>query len=79
MSLIVGKALVLVAVGLAFGIAGAIAAGRALENQLFQTSAADPATFGTVALLLVVVSVIASIVPTRGAVRVDAQAALRSE
>ena len=78
-SLIVGKALVLVAVGLALGIAGAIAAGRALENQLFQTSAADPATFGIVAGLLVIVSVIASIVPTRGAVRLDAQAALRSE
>lgn len=78
-SLIVGKAMVLVAVGLALGLAGAIAAGRALETQLFQTKGADPATFGAVASLLVIVSVIASLIPTRGAARLDAQAALRSE
>ena len=78
-SLIVGKAMALVTVGLAIGVAGAIAAGRALENQLFQTPGIDPAILGTVALLLLIVSVIASIIPTRGAVRVDAQAALRSE
>ena len=78
-SLIVGKAMALVAVGLALGAAGAIGVGRALENQLFQTPGVDPAVFGTVAVLLLMVSAIASIIPTRGAVRVDAQAALRSE
>jgi predicted permease len=78
-TLIVGKAMALVAVGLALGLAGAIAAGRALESQLFQTPAVDPAAFGMVALLLIIVSVIASLIPTRRAARVDAQAALRTE
>jgi predicted permease len=77
--LIVGKAMALVAVGLALGIGGAIAAGQALESQLFQTTGADPVTFGAVAVLLVIVSVVASIIPTCGAVRVDAMAALRPD
>jgi ABC-type antimicrobial peptide transport system permease subunit len=78
-TLIVGKAMALVAVGLSIGVVGAIAAGRALENQLFQTPGIDPAIFGTVALLLLIVSVIASLIPTRSAAGLDAQAALRSE
>jgi predicted permease len=78
-TLIVGNGLMLVAAGIAIGSAGAAAAGRALENQLFQTRAFDAPTVGAVALLLVGVAAVASAIPTRRAMRVDPQSALRAD
>ena len=77
--LIVGNGMALVTAGVLIGAAGAAAAGRALESQLFQTPGVDPATFGAVALLLLVVAAVASAIPTRRAVRIDPQAALRMD
>jgi ABC-type lipoprotein release transport system permease subunit len=54
-----------------------VAAGRALQTQLFQTSAGDPLTLASVGLLLLFVTALASLVPSRRAVRIDPQAALR--
>ncbi|HEX2452586.1 MAG TPA: ABC transporter permease [Vicinamibacterales bacterium] len=76
---ILRNAMVLVAAGLAAGALGAIVAGRALETQLFQTRAADPVTFGTVALLLAVVSALAIVIPARAGTRIDTTASLRAE
>jgi predicted permease len=78
-ALIVGNGMALVGAGLVLGVAGAIAAGRALENQLFHTSAVDGPTISTVALLLVTVAAVASLMATRRAVQVDPQSALRAE
>jgi putative ABC transport system permease protein len=75
-ALIVRNGMVLVLSGIVIGIVGALGAARALRNQLFQT-AADPAIFAVVALVLVSVTVIASLVPTRRAVAVEPHAALR--
>lgn len=77
--LIVRNGMVLVAVGLAAGIVGALLAARAVETQLFETPKADPFTFGGVATMLMLVSLVASFVPARRAVRVDPQIALRAE
>jgi putative ABC transport system permease protein len=76
---ILRNAMVLVAAGLVAGALGAIVAGRALETQLFQTRAADPVTFGTVALLLAVVSALAIVIPARAGTRIDTTASLRAE
>jgi ABC-type lipoprotein release transport system permease subunit len=65
--------------GLVLGTAGALAAGRALQNQLFQTPATDVPTLNVVATLLLVVAAVASLIPTRRAVQIDPQTALRSE
>jgi ABC-type antimicrobial peptide transport system permease subunit len=77
--LIVRNGMALVTAGLLVGALGAVAAGRALENQLFQTPGVDPATFGAVALLLTGVTAIASAIPTRRAVTIDPQVALRAD
>jgi predicted permease len=76
-AVIVRNGMVLVGMGLVLGAAGSVAAGTALRAQLFQTSAADPLTIGTVGGLLLAVTAIASLLPTRRAVRVEPHAALR--
>jgi putative ABC transport system permease protein len=66
-----------VAVGLCAGLVGALAAGRVLEGQLFDTGARDPIAIGSVVVLLLVVSALASIVPAWRAASVDPSSALR--
>jgi predicted permease len=68
-----------VAVGLAVGVAAALAAGRVLSSLLFQVSARDPMTIGGVALVLLLVSAAAALPPARKATRVDPMSALRFE
>ncbi len=68
-----------VAVGLAVGVAAALAAGRVLSSLLFEVSARDPATIGGVALVLLLVSAAAALPPARKATRVDPLSALRFE
>ncbi|HEV3485501.1 MAG TPA: ABC transporter permease, partial [Vicinamibacterales bacterium] len=77
--LIVGIGLMLVSAGVVIGAAGAAAAGRALRSQLFQTAPFDAPTFAAVAVLLFLIAIVASAIPTARAVRVDPQSALRSE
>ena len=65
--------------GIAIGLAGAVAAGRLLASFLYAVSPGDPATFITVALLLLAVAVAACYIPCRRALRVDPIDALRVE
>jgi putative ABC transport system permease protein len=62
--------------GLALGLVGAVAAGRALGSVLFGVGTVDPPTLAAVAALLLVVSALASVVPARRAARVDPSRAL---
>jgi putative ABC transport system permease protein len=78
-ALIVRNGMVLVVAGVVAGAAGAFAAGRAIQAQLFRTDSGDPVIYAIVAALLLVVTFVASLVPTRLAVRVDPQAALRAD
>jgi ABC-type antimicrobial peptide transport system permease subunit len=68
-----------VAVGALLGLAGAVAARRALATLLFEVSPLDPATLATVVVLLVAVAISACLVPARRAMRVDPVRALRTE
>jgi putative ABC transport system permease protein len=77
-ALIVRNGMALVLAGIALGIAGAFGVARTLENQLFQTSTTEPGAFALVASVLIVVTLIACVMPTRRAVTVEPHAALRS-
>jgi putative ABC transport system permease protein len=66
-------------VGLAIGLAGALAGTRVMKALLFDTPATDPLTFAGVALVLLAVALIASYIPARRVTRVDPMIALRAE
>jgi putative ABC transport system permease protein len=78
-SLIVRNGLVLVLAGILIGSAGAFAAGRALQAQLFQTGAADLSAFAGVCMMLLAVTVVATLLPARRAARINPQRALRGD
>jgi predicted permease len=77
--LVVGQGMRLVLVGLAAGLIGAWLLSRALTSQLYGITAQDPLTYGTVALLLGSVALLATWVPARRATRVDPMISLRVE
>ncbi|MEE8586771.1 MAG: ABC transporter permease, partial [Acidobacteriota bacterium] len=74
-----GRIAMMVAVGLLLGLGAAWALSRTLSSLLFEVSPSDPATFAAVAVLFVLVSALAVLLPTRRACKVDPIAALRAE
>jgi putative ABC transport system permease protein len=77
--LVLVEALALAAAGLAIGLLAAFAATRLITTLLFGVAPTDPATFGSIAAVLVGTALVASYVPARRAMRVDPMAALRCE
>jgi putative ABC transport system permease protein len=82
MRMVLGQAVVLTAVGLAIGLAGAVALGRimtsVLEPMLFQVTPTDTATLAGVAVMLAVVAIVAAVIPARRATKIDPIQALRA-
>jgi ABC-type antimicrobial peptide transport system permease subunit len=68
---------VLIAAGVAFGLAGSLWAARSVETLLFQLEARDPVTFAGAAAVLVAVGVLAAWMPARRAARLDPATVLR--
>ncbi len=77
--LVMGTSLRLILSGIAVGLVAALAATRVLSSLLYSIGPHDPATFGLVALLLVLVAVVAALVPARSATSVNPIVALRCE
>lgn len=69
--LVVSKGMILVGVGSALGIAGSLGATRLLESMLFQVTATDPETFVGAALLFLLVTLGACLLPAWRALRAD--------
>jgi len=78
-ALVMGQGLRLAGVGIALGLVGAYAASRIVASLLFGVSATDPTVFAGVPLLLGTVAVLAILVPSRRALRVDPLTALKAE
>jgi putative ABC transport system permease protein len=77
--LVIGQVMKLVSAGLAIGLAGALALTRLMKTLLFGVSAYDPLTFGSIALLLAFVAMLACWIPARRATRVNPIVALRHD
>jgi len=69
----------LAAIGIAFGLAAAIALSRLIGSLLFEVSPIDPATYAAVAISLIAAAVIASYIPALRATLVDPVESLRAE
>lgn len=77
--LVVGRGLVLIAVGVAVGLAGSFGVARLLSNLLFGISSTDPVTFVGVPVLLGSMALVASYIPALRATRIDPMRALRQD
>jgi putative ABC transport system permease protein len=77
--LILQQGIVLTGIGLAAGLAAAVAATRLVSSMLFEVKASDPATYAGVAALIGIVSLAASYIPARRAAQVDPAVALRRD
>jgi predicted permease len=69
--LVLRQGLGAVSLGLAIGVVGALAQGRAIESVLFGVSGRDPATLFAVCVLLALAALAASVVPALRASRID--------
>ncbi len=76
---VVGRGGVLVAMGSAIGIAGALLLARLLGSFLYGVGAADPMAMGTAVIALAAVGLAAAYIPARRASQTDPMMVLRSE
>jgi ABC-type antimicrobial peptide transport system permease subunit len=77
--LFVREGMALTGVGLAAGLAGALAADQWIRSLLFDVTPADPTTFAGVACALTIAAALATYLPARRAARVDPTDALRTD
>jgi putative ABC transport system permease protein len=77
--LVIGQAMILVAISIVIGLCGAFAATRLLSSLLFGVTAWDPATFSMIVVLISLVAFFAAWLPARRATRVNPVQALRAE
>jgi putative ABC transport system permease protein len=71
--------LVQLSIALTLGLIGALGAGAAIRSLLIQTRASDPPTLAGVSVLLMVVAITATVLPTRRATRADPLVTLRHD
>ena len=77
--LVLGRAAMLIAVGLCLGLLGSVVLARLVAGLLYGVTPLDSLTFAAVSLLLSAVALFASYIPARRATRVDPMVALRYE
>jgi len=76
-TMVLRQGMLAVVVGLAIGLAAAVGLTRLITNMLYNVTSTDPATYATVAGLLVAVAAAACLIPAARATRVEPVAALR--
>jgi ABC-type antimicrobial peptide transport system permease subunit len=77
--LVIAQGFKLISIGVALGLAGALAATRVLRSLLYGVSPGDPATFVWITAMLLLVALLACWIPARRATKVDPMVALRCD
>jgi predicted permease len=75
---VISKTLLLAVTGIGIGTVASIGIARLIASLLFGTAPTDPTTFGGMAVLLGIVSLLAGYLPARRASRIDPMIALRT-
>ena len=77
--LVLREGLAVTAIGVAIGLAGALALNRVMAGYVYGISPTDPLTFFAASLLLTAIALLASYIPAQRASRVDPIVSLRYE
>ncbi len=77
--MVVRESMIVVAIGVLIGLAGALAGGRFIQSVLYGLSPTDAWTMAGAVILMIAVSLAAGYLPARRASRVDPMVALRYE
>jgi putative ABC transport system permease protein len=77
MTMIVGGGMKLTLIGVAIGIAGALALARLVSTMLYEVTPFDPISYTVTPLVLLLVAMLACYFPARRAMRIDPLRALR--
>ena len=79
LALVLRQGMTLVLLGVAIGVVCALAITRVIASQLYSVRPTDPVTFVSVALLLAIIALVATLLPAWRATLVDPTVALREE
>jgi putative ABC transport system permease protein len=79
LSQVLRDAMSLVVVGVAIGLAGALALTRVIESLLFEVSAFDPLAMAAACVAMLLVGLVAGFIPARRAAAVEPMTVLREE
>jgi ABC-type antimicrobial peptide transport system permease subunit len=77
--LVLRQGLTIAILGIALGVAGALALARVTQSLLFGVSPTDPSTYLAVGAVILIVALVACMVPAQRAMRVDPLVAIRNE
>jgi len=79
LQMVLKQGMLLVFIGIGVGLTASWLLTRLMTKLLYKTSATDPVTFSSIAVLLIVVALLACYIPARRATKVDPLDALRYE